>query len=542
MWGKKWSDRAWVWWIVFVYITLVLIPFLFTLFMIPPGQVFTGTSVYSPIDLPVYFADIQQIAQGDWLVRDLFTTEGPQTGMFHVLWFVLGLVARTFHLEPWQVFHGARFFLLPLLVWSVWWGVKVFLPQRLWRVGTLMVLFASGTGALINKFLERPDISQIGMDYWMPEGFVFMSSLQSPHYILSLSLFFLVLATWCRSIFSSILPSGDFSVRWTVISGLLASLLFSFHPFHVFTIPLIIIAHVFVLMFFYRTHWKRLLGLLFLWGVLAFPGAFYQIWLQWGDPVLQARSFQSTTQTPSFEAVYLCLGALWLFGLVGIIRLWKTHQPAAVFLLVWGVVQSFALFAPIQVNRRFLMGLPMGLSVAAVVGWWWIFQASVKVGTGFLKKRWTSVLAGVWSLVVGPVLVIVIFGFSSISAFMTFLRAPIDTTDFLYMTQAQRSAYQWIEQQTAPEDVILVTNWAAVLLPGETGRTTYVGHWHETLHWAEKLQLAQQAFSKDSRTTKRALEQIDPEYIVVQPDQAFVPTTSEVLVFEQEDWKIYQHN
>lgn len=515
---------------------LVAVPVLLTWYITPPGQVFTGTSVYSPIDLPVYFADIKQVTQGNWLVHDLFTTEGPQTGMFHILWILLGGVARVFQLDPWVVFHAARVVLVPLLVWSLWWGIKQWLPRHLWRLGLVLAVFGSGTGVLINRWLEKGDISQIGLDFWVPEGFVFMSSLQSPHYMLALSLFSLALATWFKATKQTVTVA---KVRWTVISGLLACVLFSFHPFHIFTLGLILITHTFALLILDHKRHASLWWILLLWGVCALPGAGYQVWLQWGDEVLQARSFQSNTPTPSFATVYLSFAALWVFGLVGARRLWKTHREAGLFLLVWGVVQTFALFAPIQVNRRFVMGLQIDLTLLATVGWYVIFYGLKQRTTGFLKR--TNWLLGLWRHAAGPAVAIFIFGFSSIAAFMTYLRAPVDIPDLLYMPLEQKRAYQWIEENTNQEDVVIALGWPAILLPGETGRATYTAHWHETLRWEEKYGVVQRLLSaRNENQANQLLDQIGADYILLSPPQHLNTQPSRVqLVFEQNNWRIF---
>ncbi len=528
------------WFLIFfgtLLTVLVAAPVLLMWYVTPEGQVFTGTSVYSPIDLPVYFADIKQVAQGHWLVHDLFTTEGPQRGMFHILWVVLGSVARLFDLEPWMVFHSARVALAPFLVWSLWWGIKQWLPRHVWRFGLVMAVFGSGTGVLLNRWLEKGDISEIGLDFWVPEGFVFMSSLQSPHYMLALSLFSLVLAAW----FKATKQTGtQAKVKWTLVSGVLASVLFSFHPFHIFTIGLILIAHAVSLLMLNHKHHSSIWWMLPLWGACALPGAGYQLWLQWGDEVLQARSLQSKTPTPSFATVYLSFAALWVFGLVGARRLWKTHREAGLFLLVWGVVQTLALFAPIQINRRFVMGLQIDLALLATVGWYVIFYGVKQHTTGFLKR--TNWLLVIWRHAVGPAVAIFIFGFSSIVAFMTYLRAPADIPDLLYMPEAQKKAYEWIEQNSAEDDVVVALGWPAILLPGETGRSTYTAHWHETLRWEEKYAEVQQLLSsKDEKRVSQLLNQTSAAYVLLSPKQGFqVPTNRLERGFADQSWRVFR--
>lgn len=513
---------------------LVGLPVVYMWWMTPVGQVFTGVSPYSPIDLPVYFADIQQVIQGQLLVHDLFSTEGPQRGMFHVLWVVLGLFARWLRLDPWVVFHAARILLIPVLVWALWWGVKQFLPQHMWRLGVVMTIFASGTGFLLGHFVEGHELSQIGLDQWVPEGFVFHATLQSPHYIFAYSLLILVLASW----FQATRATTTRRWRWVLVSGLLASVLFSFHPFHIFTIGLILLTHSLVLVMYDHQQYKHLWWVLPVWILAALPGASYQIWLQWGDAVLRARSFQSKTLTPSFASAYLSLTALWTFALVGVRRLWREHREAALFLLIWGAVQTAALFAPIQVNRRFIMGLQVDLALLATAGWWFIFR-EWKLKSIF--SRWVHLVWSGWQLSVGLLVLVVVFWFSSISAFINYLRAPVQIADLLYMSSAQDNAYEWIKNNTSESATVLALSWPANLLPGETGRATYVGHWHETIDWENKVRLAQVIFfSTNPQQVQRELKKIAVSFVLIQPTLPFTPPAASRVVFEQDNWRVFE--
>lgn len=506
------------------------IPVVYNWWTTPADQVYTGVGDYSPIDLPVYFADIKQVEQGHLLVHDLFTTEGPQQGMFHVLWVVLGAAGQWFHQEPWVVFHVARVVLVPFLIWCIWFLAKSVLPQRLWKFATILTVFGSGTGTLINSFWHQTDLAKIGLDYWVTEGFTFMTILQSPHFVLSLALFLLILALWWRGVYAQ----GKQQLGYILGSGLVASVLFSFHPFHIFDLGLILITHLVILLLTdFHTH-KSLLWLFPLWLLCAAPGAVYQIWLQWGDPVLAARSFQSKTPTPSWATVYLCFPVLWLLSMFGAKILWKKHKDTVIFLWSWGIVQTLALFSPIEVNRRFIIGLPVAFLFLSAAACWHLMFA--KRQPGFLSGK-TKVLKSIRIVaVLVPVFLLVCF--SSVQAFTNQLGTP----DYIkYISQAANTTYTWIEDNTLETDTFLDVGPYGLMMPAKTGRATYVAHWHESLFWLEKKNLVQELFSvTDAKQAKSILKQMGVQYVVLAPNQDFMKPRSLVQVFEMQGWRVYK--
>lgn len=497
-------------------------------FFPPQGFTYLGIGDYSPIDFPVYYSYIKQVQDGAWLVRDLFTTEGPQTGMFHVLWLVLGLMARVFHLTPWWAFHAGRILLIPFLIWSIWFLVKTFVAPTAWKFTMVLVMLGGGTGALIQQVVRGTDYRFMGFDVWVPEAFPFSALLQSPHFILSMALFCLVIALWYRGT----VGSGRGAWLNTVGSGLLATVLFSIHPFQMVPVTAVLLAHTVVCGGWDFKRYKIVLARLVVWGLLAAPGAVYQIWLQWGDPILQLRSAQSVTVTPSLWAVVLCFLGLWVVFPSGLKSIWSKQKFAAIFLLVWAGVQTLSLFAPIQFNRRFILGLPLVFFlVGAPVVLDWI-QSRLKI---FLNQNsWRAT----WSLVATVVAVILVFGFSSFQAMLNQLSA---SQTYSYLPNETMAAYAWIEQNTPPQAVVLASGWYGTVLPGVTGRTTYVGHWHETLDWQRKLDQTQAVLNAQSADQlQRALSPMLIDFILTTPDQPLPPSANLRPVFEQNGWNIFQ--
>lgn len=527
----KWRDRnaRFVLGVLLVTTVLSAIPIVYAKLVQPDNTAFTAITMYSPIDFPVYYSTIHQVSEGATLTFDQFTAE-PHQGMFYLVWFAIGVMARWFSLEPWTAFHLARIALVPVFVLVAWWCVKVFLPERMQRFGLLMLIFGSGTGAFLNVFLQRTAIKDIGMDVWVPEGFSFMSMLQSAHFIAGLICIMLVLAAWFRAAHADSFKRG---LWWTVLSGGLASLLFSFHPFHSISLGMIVVSHAFILLALHFTVNRRLVLYVLMWALLALPGVAYQFWLQLGDPILAARAAQNLTYTPSFQSFFLCYTVLILLSIPGIRALWRAGKKhEALFLGVWCVVQSLSVFAPTHVNRRLVMGLQIGLSLLATAGW---------VDLLFTPNRLGKYRLG--NLTNAQGLAIVLFFISSVFAFVTMLRGPSSIPDQIYIPPAARHAFEWIEVNTPPRAVVLAHGWYANLLPGEANRTVYVGHWIETIKSEQKWQQVQLAYTTiQPAQLNQLLQDMEVQYVFVGPEYTLAPLPRLRLVFQEDGFRVYGFN
>src|SRR3989338_2448635 len=100
-------------WRLVAILTLVILiltgsPFLYAVFSAPADAVYNGLHALSPGDIPVYYSYINQVANGDFFVKDLFTGEPQELGTFNVLWTGVGLLKRWTGLSVELVFQLSR--------------------------------------------------------------------------------------------------------------------------------------------------------------------------------------------------------------------------------------------------------------------------------------------------------------------------------------------------------------------------------------------------------------------------------------------------
>src|SRR3989338_8052718 len=102
--------------LVLVMIVLAGLPYLYAWLTAPANTVYDGLHALSPGDVPVYYSYINQVKQGQFFLKDLFTSEPQDLGTFNVWWAGVGLLAKFFNLSVIVAFQLARILLIPVFM------------------------------------------------------------------------------------------------------------------------------------------------------------------------------------------------------------------------------------------------------------------------------------------------------------------------------------------------------------------------------------------------------------------------------------------
>ncbi len=511
-----------------IVLTTVLgaLPVALLWFITPTEMVFTGVSPFSWDDFPAYFSAIQQAIDGRWLLFNMLTPE-PHAGIFNPLWVGIGLSARLFHLEPWMAFHFARVLLTPLLLLVLWWVVRVLLPSNAHRVGWVFVVFGSGVGYLLEVIFRFVDTRSL--DLWVPEAYVWMSILQSPHFVAAQLGFALTLGVW----FFALHRVTERRYLFVAMSGIVATVLFSFHPFHAVSLGGIILVHSVVYAVMHKQETGRAIRFAGLWLLCAAPGFAYQAIAQLSDPVHMQRAAQLVMQMPAAGAYFYGYGAMVLLALPGVYALWRSgKRDVAAFLLTWCVVQSVAVYSPIPFSRRLTTGLFIGLGLLAAVGWVECMQ--------LLKVNLRQ--AFVWSGASVLVLFATTF-FSSVCVWLVMANAFRVLPTELYIPRTAVAAFEWIDEHAGTDDVVLAHGQWGVFVPVYARRVTYNAHWGETNHFPKKEAEVQLIFSSGDVQAQAVQEQIvatGADWVFVAADESIVEVPVLEHAYSQEEFDVYR--
>ena len=435
------------------------------------GQEWNGLQFFSPGDFGVYLSYINQARGGAFFLDNIFAVGEPTVPVVNLLWWSVGLLARLTSLGPVAAFYVARSLSVLPLAAACYLAVSFFLRRRTERlVAFLLLMFGSGWGALAAPFLNEtgPSISW-PIDLWVPESNLFASQIYSPHFVVS----------WTLLILSMLLLAVAYESgrsRYGLLAGLVALLLFEFHPFHA---PTLYAAGFFgwlTLAAFRRDGavWRRLTAFV-LFVAVSFPAVAYHYLLLNGDGRLTREiAAANVTLTPGWPYVLLGFGLPLILAPVGLFLCRRNGSPRLAGLLaVWALSHLVLSYLPFSFQRRFLEGAEFPLGILAV--------PVVVLAVGRLIK--TIRMFG-RSIVPAIGLFLFLFLFllsafaSSIDIYASILQ-PYRHGSFpnVFFSSDESTVLDWIRENTSDDASFIGSGVSGYLIAGWTGRRVLFGHW-----------------------------------------------------------------
>ncbi len=445
------------------------------------GLIYTGIHSFSRMDPAVYYSFIEQVHDGHFSVKNLFTME-PQGSMIYLFWVVVGVFATLIDQSPPIAYHLIRLLLIPIFLFALWKFIAEFgaKENRSYRFGAfLFMLFGSGLGGwaitLFPQFYsssvtpENPRFLPF-LDLWVADSQNFIAFLSYPHIIASILLYFVTLRGFLRSI--------EFKKRleaWG--AGLIGGVLVLIHPYHLATLMTVSLLYVLVSALRHPGgRWVKVKQ----WVRFSLPilcASSYWFVLMGSDPYLEARALQNLCLSPYFWILLISYGALLPFAFFGI---WKRYRKKPIdeknlFLLVWFFAQPLLFYLPVEFQRRFIEGWQIPLNWFAFVG---------------ISELWKKMKPPKFAQAIArPIYIISILALFELSPIRAWLH------EFTYLNNRQIPAYisselrevmTVIRERAEDGEGVLARPEVANLIPGFTGRQVFLGHPMETLAFAEK--------------------------------------------------------
>ena len=311
------SEKQFLTGLILASLFLAVLPYLFGTIGTPAGSSYLGYQ-YNTDDHMVYAAWMRQAMDGHVLMDNRFTTDLQPSLTIHLYFFVLGLIAKVTGIGLASTlgrlaFSALFIVLLNNLVKRLGW------PESTTRLAMVLTVVGGGLGFMVwhtfGVALVKPAPPIIGdllgtnlpIDVWQPEAFVFPSMLTNGLFMVSLCLILNVLLCFLEA-----------KESWKpVLSGAISiGVLMNIHSYDVLIIAIVMVGFAATAIYQKQITKEWLIRA----GVIAcgaIPAAAWFIHVLKVDPVFQARA---ATDTPSanFRAVlfgYGLLMALALFGL-----------------------------------------------------------------------------------------------------------------------------------------------------------------------------------------------------------------------------------
>jgi hypothetical protein len=436
-------------------------------------RIWTGLDVFGMGDMQVYLSYVDQIKNGQWLIRNDFTT-GPTHPYFSAVWLVIGLVARALHLSPLMAITLMKPVGAVLLALVAHWSLREFLArraERLWALG--LFLFGGGLGWTVNVLNRNYMVTPI--DWWLPEAFAIRSAMTSPHFLVGWALLLFVLTMLFRAY-------RDGNWRPAAWAGAASCLLTSFHPYHAPTIAFVGgLTLVTMSLLDLRPFWQRVKALATV-GAMMTPAVAYHWWLLRPERNGLSALSGNICWTPSLIYVLIGFGAFIPLAILGITMLLRRREAgeraAIVFLSTWAVSQLALIYAPTMLQRRFIQGLLLPLAAFAGVAMAHFFATFD--GQPAEQRRWKrGLLLAAITFVMG---LTVMWSLRN-DFLMVASRLPSEQ----YFTASEQAMQTWMRANVPPRSVVWAQTSTSGFLPERAHVVSYMGHWSQTIDVRRKL-------------------------------------------------------
>jgi hypothetical protein len=496
-------------------LALASLPYILGYALAPADMEFGGL-VMNIEDSQSYLAKMLQGAQGRWLYHVPFTSEeheGAFVGGFYLFW---GWVARLLGLPIIYLWHISRILCGALLLLVTYLFIARFLEDTSERIFAFLVsVLGSGFGwaALL---IGRPFLwGSFPVDFKMPEAHPFFTILTFPHFSFAtamLLVIFLLLLEYLRR--------GR--LWWSGLAGVAALLLIITQPFNVVIVAAVLLAYLALLTCFKRLPPQRLLGLLPL-ALIPLPLVIYYYFVLTTNPLF--RSWWEQTSTPSPHPLhYLLAYSPFILAIPGIMALIREKREEGRLLVAWAVIIPPLLYLPVNLQRRFVEGLHIPLSILATIGVYRYLLPRMESSRLWVRitshERYKSrslrrfVLIAIFLLTLPSNLYVLA------SLGVTAIQHPYP----FYHEQAEVEAVDWLAAHTSGDDTVFTTYWTGSYIAARAGNRVFLGHWAETMNYAQKMEEAKTFFGQASdEWRKELLRDYNISYLFYGPRERALP-------------------
>lgn len=451
--------------------------------------------------MPVYVTDANnhlhlalQAKEGHLLFTNRYTAEDVPYLLFNPYHLVIGLSARLFHTS---VIASYTFYSVAITLaffYVLYWFISHFTDNKMTRVHALLIAgITSGLGAFWLAINALSGWQFGSADLWVTDLNNYMS-FQHPHLIISIILLLAIFIKGKQAI-------EEDNTKAAVWAGLLGLLLGFIHLFDIITMAAILTV--------WATHhaikskrWNlKTIKPLAIIGSITLPSVIYNIWVFFFHDTYKEWNALNQTITPGVIYIISGLG-IPLFLAVYAMATTKKKQQGKQQLSLWLITTFILIYLPINVQRRFLLGITIPIAILAAI-------AITKIDKRYLKKPWR---------VPAMIAIITLASITTIATFVGQVQGLHDNytddyTNVKYLSNDEYDALQWLEANTEDEAVIMAPLALSNHIPAVSGNKVYVGHWAQTINYEEKKAYATFFYSGAMSSI------VSADYVIAQKDQ-----------------------
>lgn len=465
----------------------IALPYLYAAYSVGDGYIFGGF-LMNPMDGNSYLAKMYQGWQGDWQFTLPYTADPGEGAYLFIYYLFLGHLSRLLGAPLLVIYHLARGVGALFLFFALYRFCMRILPGGI--LGWLaFALAAFGTGL---GWLGLP-FGVISADFWVAEAYPFLSAYTNAHFPLTLGIaLWLLTPPRQAGVEPEQIPvSRVFSRIFYALLGFVLALI---SPFAVVVVLVVCLAVLVARRLFQRGGWiSQVFASRMIWvAVGGLPVLAYDLWAIWRSPQLSAWNAQNITPSLPVWDLLLSFSPLLFLAMVAAWRFWRERNSldsdafdAWLVPLAWALTALILVYFPFNLQRRFITGLYVPLSVLAVWGLEWLSKG---------KPRRLWMLAILLFILVLP---------TNLFLLLTAHYGLLNHDPLIVLRQDEYQVLQWLEEHTPQDALVLASPGSGLFIPAHSGRRVIYGHPYETAQAQDEKQAVLDFYSSNINITQK---------------------------------------
>lgn len=503
-------------WVIVVGSILVLLafsPLIWVALRGTPDWQFMGV-LHNYLDGASYLSKMRLGFDGSWLVYFQHTPERHSGAFIQVIYLLLGHIARLASVPPIIVFHVARVGASLFMYISIYQlGAAIWSRVRARRAFFVVAVLGAGLGWFFGPLMQNSNFPDL---VGVPEAFAFYSTFMNVHFPLTIA----CLALLAGLFIIAYRPGAehDSAINASLpLAALLSVALAFLYPQALVPFGMALVLYIAVLWWQDKRIPVRLIRWMLAVALPAAPVAAYYVITVAYNPAMKLWNEQNVTSAPTPLELVIGFGIPLLVALPGIYRaVRRFERDGDRLMLLWLLCIVVAVYLPINVQRRFMVGMILPIAYFAT-------RAIEDVWLPRLSRRLRPIVICIFVPLIAVSQILMLF----LPVLPAIMGNP-ERAVGVFLERDYAGVYQWLEPRTRPEDVVLASPLASAWIPGWMGSRVVYGHPYETLGVAEKQR---QVLDWYNGTTTGAgcaalLDEYNVRYILYGPEEAKLGQTA----------------
>ncbi|MEK6645224.1 MAG: hypothetical protein AABY84_00905 [Candidatus Firestonebacteria bacterium] len=485
-------------WSVFLSL-ITIIPYYIASTYTPKNMCFMGFFEGS-FDQNSYLGWIKQGVEGNILFKNLYTVQEQSNNFFHPLFYLMGKFIKLINSNVTDGYHIFRIITGFLLLLLIYYFIRIFIEEKNRRLYSfILITISSGFGWLFSRELYEKlgkTFALMPIDLWITEGFTFFTVATRPIFIVSLALMLLIFYFFWISCKKNYWLYAFFA-------GIFSLLLTLIHPYDLVTVYTTLVIYIICDYINKKKLDINIIKNFLIVFLIALPALIYEYYIFNFAEVFKAWKDVNITISPNPYSYIIGYGLLIPFAIWGIFLTLKSAKTEKLLLLSWIFAVMVLTYLPFNFQRRFILGAQIPLCIFATEG---IFAFSSYISS---KKR-----------IFNAKVILILLLLITLPSTFKFIFDNLNGVKKYYLNyniyEDDFSAFEWINKNIKSPSNFISSFIIGMYLPGRTGNSVFVGHYHNTPNFSDKLDILNKFFNSktadDFRTNVLKENSIDYLY------------------------------